>query len=71
MGISPCVQELEPYEFRYCLKEWEPETGWQSVALDAMAEMEVYLGDRQLLRAYPGGTPGGGLPLSWIKRSPA
>jgi len=47
MGISPCIQELEPYEFRYCLKEWEPPSGWQSVALDAMAEMEVYLGDRR------------------------
>jgi len=32
--LSPCIQELELYEFRYGLIEFVPDKGWDSIALD-------------------------------------
>ena len=45
-AVSPCISKLELYEFRYCLKEWEPEGGWESVTPDDMDKIEACLGDR-------------------------
>lgn len=44
--IAPCIQELELYEFRYCLKDLLPEGGWDSVALDSMDDIEIRLNNR-------------------------
>jgi uridine kinase len=44
--VSACQRHLELYEFRFCLKEWEPDTGWGSLKMDGMVEMEACLGDR-------------------------
>jgi uridine kinase len=44
--ISPCIQELEPYEFRYCLKDLFPEEGWDSVKLESMEDVENRINDR-------------------------
>jgi uridine kinase len=41
-GINAGIEELEPYEFRYCLNNLCPENGgWTSVGLDAIADIEV------------------------------
>ena len=40
-GINPGIEELELYEFRYCLNCLYPENGgWGSVELDARADIE-------------------------------
>jgi len=33
-ALTPAIQELELYEFRYCLAELLPENGWDSIKLD-------------------------------------
>lgn len=38
--ISPALGYLEIYEFRYCLDNLTPESGWGSVKLDSPAEIE-------------------------------
>ncbi len=44
--ISPAVQDLELYEFRYALHNLTPENGWESVILDSKAEIEQRLNSR-------------------------
>lgn len=40
-GITPGIEELEFYEFRYCLNNLYPEnSGWAGVELDARADIE-------------------------------
>lgn len=39
--ISPAVEGLELYEFRYCLDNWLPVEGWDSVTLDSMEVIET------------------------------
>ena len=38
--IAPALENLEIYEFRYCLDNLTPKTGWKSVTLDNPAEIE-------------------------------
>jgi len=45
--LNPGVADLEPYEFRYCLDNFLPgETGWAGISLEAMAEIERKINDR-------------------------
>lgn len=46
-AISPCINELEAYEFNYCLKDLLPTEGWDSIKLDSMQEIEQRMGDRK------------------------
>lgn len=41
LRINPALEDLEPYEFRYCLNNLIPEPGgWASVKLDSREEIE-------------------------------
>jgi uridine kinase len=44
--LSPGIQELELYEFRYGLGELLPENGWNSVKLDSRKEIETRINSR-------------------------
>jgi uridine kinase len=41
--VNPGIEELELYEFRYCLDNLYPEGGWEALALEAMADIEQQL----------------------------
>jgi uridine kinase len=44
--INPALEDLEPYEFRYCLNNLIPEPdGWASVKLDSRSEIEKRVND--------------------------
>ena len=44
--INPALEDLEPYEFRYCLNNLIPEPGgWASVKLDSQEEIERRVND--------------------------
>jgi len=43
--ISPAVGKLEIYEFQYCLENVIPKTGWQSVELETIEEIERKITD--------------------------
>jgi uridine kinase len=44
--INPALEDLEPYEFRYCLNNLIPEPGgWASVRLDSREEVERRVND--------------------------
>jgi uridine kinase len=44
--LNPALEDLEPYEFRYCLNNLVPESGgWESVELDTREEIERRLND--------------------------
>jgi uridine kinase len=45
-SLSPGIQELELYEFRYGLADLIPEKGWESVKLDSRDAIEARLNDR-------------------------
>jgi uridine kinase len=45
-SLSPGIQELELYEFRFGLAELLPETGWDSVKLDSREEIETLINSR-------------------------
>ena len=50
--INPGLEELEPYEFRYCLNNLYPEDGgWASVALDARSDIEARIQNRDFYNA--------------------
>ena len=44
--LSPGIQELELYEFRYGLAERIPELGWESVKMDSREVIETNLNNR-------------------------
>ena len=44
--LSPSIQELELYEFRYGLAEFLPEKGWGSIKLISRKEIEIRINDR-------------------------
>lgn len=44
--IAPAIEELEPYEFRYCLRDLTPEGGWESITLDPKEQIEELVNDR-------------------------
>jgi uridine kinase len=44
--VQPGVADLELYEFRYCLANLTPPEGWESVQLEAAAEIEQRLSQR-------------------------
>ncbi|HSK88628.1 MAG TPA: hypothetical protein VK880_09740 [Anaerolineales bacterium] len=44
--ISPAVEDLELYEFRYALKNVTPADGWESIQLDAKDEIEACVNQR-------------------------
>lgn len=44
--LSPAVQDLELYEFRYCLNNITPEAGWESVSLLPQDEIERMVNSR-------------------------
>lgn len=44
--ISPALQDLELYEFRYALKNITPATGWDSVQLDSKEEIASRVNSR-------------------------
>ena len=41
------ISELELYEFRYCLKDWLPDKGWESVELEARDVIEARINSRE------------------------
>jgi uridine kinase len=44
--FTPALEDLEPYEFRYCLNNLVPEPGgWESVQLEPMEEIEKRVND--------------------------
>jgi uridine kinase len=43
--ISSALEDLEPYEFQYCLENVIPATGWQSVKLENKDEIEKRIND--------------------------
>ena len=44
--INPALEELEPYEFRYCLNNLIPDPGgWASVEMDSQEEIERRVND--------------------------
>jgi uridine kinase len=46
--INPGIEELEPYEFRYCLDNWlRQEGGWAGVALLPQEEIEKLVNSRE------------------------
>ena len=46
MLLNPALEDLEPYEFRYCLNNLIPEPGgWASVQLDSWEEIERKVND--------------------------
>jgi uridine kinase len=44
--LSPGIQELELYEFRYGLADLVPEKGWDSIKLDSREAIETRVNDR-------------------------
>jgi uridine kinase len=50
-AIYPGIQELELYEFRYCLADLLPEKGWESVRLDSWQEIETRFNHRSYYEA--------------------
>jgi uridine kinase len=42
--IHEGIEEMEPYEFRYALNNLYPDDGWDSIALDEIAEIEERTG---------------------------
>jgi uridine kinase len=44
--LSPGIQELELYEFRYGLADLVPEKGWDSIRLDSREGIETRINDR-------------------------
>lgn len=44
--LSPAVQDLELYEFRYCLDNITPEAGWGSVVVAPTGEVEQMVNSR-------------------------
>jgi uridine kinase len=50
--INPALEDLEPYEFRYCLNNLIPEpNGWASVRLDSQEEIENRVNDAAFYRS--------------------
>ena len=45
-AIAPGIEELEPYEFRYCLADLLPEAGWASVQLESMEAIQARVESR-------------------------
>lgn len=44
--FNPALEDLEPYEFRYCLNNLVPEPGgWKSVQLDTLEDIERQVND--------------------------
>ena len=44
--LNPALEELEPYEFRYCMNNLVPEPGgWESVQLDSLENIERRIND--------------------------
>jgi len=43
--LCPALGELEPYEFGYCMENWNPPQGWNSVQLENKAEIEKKIND--------------------------
>jgi uridine kinase len=50
-AVSPALQDLEPYEFRYCLNNLYPEGGWALVTLDSREEIEKRVNDIAFYRS--------------------
>ena len=46
-GFQPAVAELELYEFRYGIKEFVPECGWDSVIIESPTAIEVKVTSRE------------------------
>lgn len=44
--INAGVQEMELYEFGYCMENWNPDKGWDSVKLDSKNEIEKRISSR-------------------------
>lgn len=44
-GLCPALNDLELYEFRYCLENVTPDQGWQSVKLKCRDEIEQMVND--------------------------
>lgn len=50
--IAPAIEEMEAYEFRYCLDNLLPKDGgWASVKLDCMEDIENRIGERDFYAA--------------------
>jgi len=47
MEVNAGLSELEHYEFRYCLKDWIPEKGWESISLETRDEIESRMAARE------------------------
>ncbi len=45
-AINPGVSDMALYEFRYCLNNVIPETGWETVTLDTLEAIEKLVNDR-------------------------
>jgi len=45
-SVSAGLRELELYEFRYCLTELVPATGWDSISPDSCQEIEACINSR-------------------------
>lgn len=45
-ALAPGVDELEPYEFRYCLENLAPGDGWECVQLEPVETLEKRVNDR-------------------------
>ncbi len=53
-GINAGIEELELYEFRYCLNNLYPESGgWACVELDARADVEELIQQQRFLFRHP------------------
>jgi len=50
--LNPALEDLEPYEFRYCLNNLIPEPGgWASVKLDSQEEIEKRVNDTSFYKS--------------------
>jgi uridine kinase len=45
-GINPAIADMELYEFRYCLDNLTPQSGWASVVVLSKNEIEQMVGSR-------------------------
>lgn len=43
--ICPALEDLEMYEFNYCLENWVPASGWDSIQLEDCAVIEKRIND--------------------------
>jgi len=51
-SINPALEDLEPYEFRYCLSNLIPEPGgWASVKLESQDEIEQRVNDTAFFKS--------------------